>query len=621
MRKLLKISVILGLFLSGASLGQGISSYNFSRNKKIMLKQINLEGQRLLSRKTILTLADLEENSNFFIYDIEEGLARLISSGFFKNTNYNLEPLGEAFVLNISIEENPPLASIKVLDSKMLNLVELRSRLLEEDLKVGGVFSEAALVKAIDSFNNYNQDFGVFLYDVSFRVISKDEIEAAGGKFLFAQSEGEMEGLHVIIYITEIPRIFIHEIRMSGTTVSYDEILKYLHMKEKIWIDSDEELFYRYKRLKRLGFYDSVYFKLVKEPLKGPIYRLSIVTKQISTNEITTTLTAPPNIGIITAVEYYNISLFDSLQRVRVSAGWELALGAPTFLLEYTHPYFWKGFFFDATFTKSDQLEIIGQNTNRKLTNNYELKLTMGANLFGNFSSYVFQKENYSISNTVDENYDKVAGYDTLSNLFHSSGFFIVFDNLDDNFFVTQGFKAYVEYEAYWKSEIAHKFGFNGEVYLPVPVFNLIAGVANRSNILFTGAQDQETSLSLEPRMRSNVQQIETIADQQLKLTTYTTIELRFPMPEIKSIVKDYSLIIFAEAGGAWADYTLFNMAQVMYGFGAGFRLSPRKHYSSFLFQFPAGLYLGYRAGDSSAKLSLISHRDELYYINLTASF
>jgi hypothetical protein len=196
----------------------------------------------------------------------------------------------------------------------------------------------------------------------------------------------------------------------------------------------------------------------------------------------------------------------------------------------------------------------------------------------------------------------------------------LLYDNLDDNFFIRQGVKAFLEYEVFWQELMAQKLGFSGEIYLPIPTFGIIAAFAHRSYSLFTDSGDKTTSLNLDKRMRTNVQALENIAQQQIKLTTYTSMDLRFPLPA--ELVENLAFIVFAEAGGAWGDLNAISLAQTLYGFGIGFRLSPRKHYSSFLFQFPAGIYLGYRVGDNKPKVAgPISHRDKLYYINLTASF
>ncbi len=615
-----KFSLIL-IIIFFPILIQAMYVQDFSRNHKIFISDIVFNGNKIMKKKQLIDIMELGLNESFFIYEVEGGLAKLLSSGFYSNMEYKIKSEKKNYTIYITLEENEVLASIKVIDSKFLNLSVFKEQITKNKIKIGNVFSKVALEKAIDDFNIFNQAYGTFLYQVEYRLISKQEIEEANGKFLFSPSEMKAEGIHVIIYIREIPRIFIKEIKMKGTTVAYDEIMHFLKLKEKMWIYKDSELFFRFKRLRRLGFYDSIYFKLIKEPHQKFIYKLHIKTKQLDTSEVTTTLTAPPNIGLITSVEFYDISLFNTLQRFRAGAGWELNLSEPTFLLEYTHPYFWKGIFFDATFSKTDDLDTFESTSNSKLTSNYNIKLTVGANIFGNFFAYLFQNESYLISKTVDDNYEKIANTDEEKNFQHSTGILLLFDNLNDNFFITQGYKLFLEYEVFWKSNIAHKLGVNGEVYIPIPVFNLIAAVNNRSYILFTGSSDTETTLALDKRMRTNVQEITDINNQAIHLTTYTSIELRFPMKWLRKVTKDLSFVVFAEAGGAWANYDSFTMVEVNYGFGLGFRLSPRKHYSSFLFQFPAGLYLGYRAGDKKATPTLISHRDNLYYINLTASF
>ncbi|MGL4370982.1 MAG: hypothetical protein ACRCUT_15120, partial [Spirochaetota bacterium] len=284
------------------------------------------------------------------------------------------------------------------------------------------------------------------------------------------------------------------------------------------------------------------------------------------------------------------------------------------------HPYFWHGIFVDETLSKTDQLDAIKDQTDMKLTNNYNAKTTIGYNLWENLFAYLFHSERYAVSTTVDEQYDRVKSLEKKRNLYHSSGVMMVYDSLDDNFFVTEGYKLVGEYETFWQSPLAYKAQVSGELYLPAPFFSLIVALNNRTNFLFTSPDDTSTTLNLDTRMRTNVQEIQTVDDEQIKVTTYSSAEMRFPIPDLWSL-KNLSFILFMEGGGAWSDYDLVSLREVQFGGGIGIRLAPRKHYSSFLFQFPAGLYLGYRIGDSRVKPTLVSHRDDLYYINLTASF
>lgn len=605
---------------------------DFSRNKKIHLQEIKILGNYRISKKKILEILDLKEDSNFFLYEIDKAKVNLIESGFFSYDHYKIERIKyNSYKMTIQLKENPPLASVKILDEKMLNLEVLKEKFSDEHFKKGKPFSSKALERAIRAFNIYNQNYGIFLYRIQKRILTSDEIEKVKGQFLFQAEDLKQPGLHVVIYIKSVPSLYIREIKMVGLNqeypkVNYDEILDFAQFRENIWIQNDDELFFRYKRMRRLGFYSTIYFKLepIEDDFESPsrIYRLVISVKELEVSEFATVLTSPANIGVITSIEYYDIAFLNSLQRLRLGAGWEIRLGRPIFIAEYTHPYFWKKLFFDATFEKSDSVDVIKDSDNQKLINTYELKLTVGANLYGNFSGYFFQKESYLISSTVDSDYERVEGTDKQTQILHSSGLIFLFDNLDDNFFIRQGYKLSLEYEIYWQKLLAHKLGMAGELYVPLPNFGIIAAIAHRSYGLFTSNEDKETTLSLDERMRTNVQEIETSDNLQIKVTTYTSLEIRIPIPPFKKIVRDLSFVIFAEMGGAWADFDLVSLAETRYGFGIGLRLSPKKHYSSFLFSFPAAIYLGYRTGDKKPDFAgPISHRDDLYYINLTASF
>lgn len=591
---------------------------DFSDNKKLYIKDVKIIGNRLLSEKEIFDLSGFDRETGFYVDEITKGIQNLIKCGFFSEVSYIIDTTPAGYVLELHLRENPPLASLKIVESKFLDLTVLREKLKKNNVTTDMVFSPAMLEKSIEEFNIYYQNQGIFLYSVSSRIVTKEEILAEGGKFLYEPNELDKEGLHVVISIREIPRLVIGEIRMSNISISYDQILSYLGLYQGMKIQSDEELYFCYKRLRKLGFYDRVYFKLVQQD--DVVYKLIIEGKELDLSDISVTLTAPANIGLITSAEYYNIATFRTLQRFRAWAGWELLIGNPIYGLEYTHPFWYKGLFTDITFTKADSVDTIKQDSTYKLTESYEGKLTIGYNIHGNVTSYIYQDERYAVSTTTDADYNRVKGIKKGDRMYHSSGVMTVWDSLDDNFFITQGYKLVGDIETFWQSPLAYKGQFSGEIYVPVPMFNLIAAIDNRTNFLFTKKKDTTTTLSLDTRMRTNVQEIQTVDEQQVKLTTYSSAEMRFPIRDIGNL-QDLSFIIFGEAGGAWSSYSNLSLSQSRFGIGIGIRMSPRKHYSSFLFQFPAGLYLGYRIGDSNVRPTLVSHRDQLYYINLTASF
>lgn len=621
MKKLIFSLFLFFTLLFFHSFSHSLALYDFSKNQKIFLKEIKVEGLQNMTFEEFLKVAQIKPDSYFFIFELEKTILSLISSGFFLDISYNISLLQEGYQISFQLEENLPLASLKVIDGKMLDLSLLQVKLEEEGIVTGKVFSSLQLEKALDQFMMHNQSYGVFLYTLSFKEISKKEIEEVGGEFLFTKEEKEKDGVHALIHIHNLSQITITDIKMVDTTIYFDEVLNYIQLSKGVVIQEDNDLFFRYKRLKRLGFYESVFFKILPDLNNPGGHKIIIQTKQIETNPITTTLVAPPNIGIVTVLEYYNISLFNSLQRLKISGGWQLSLGSPIFSIEYTHPYFWKGLFFSANLSKNDSIDLIKDSGNQKLTQDYDFKLTTGANLYGNLFAYFFHKETYFISETVDEKYKSLSDYEKTKGFRHSSGLVFLYDNLDDSFFINQGFRISIDNELFWKKNLAYKAGFNGELYLPIPVMESVIAFVNKTEILVTHKEDKDTSLSLNPRMRTNVQEIFNINNQQIKFTLYGSAEIRFALTQIENLIKDLSFVVFIEAGGAWEDYSFISLKNTLYGFGLGLRLSPRKHYSDFLFQFPAGVYIGYRIGEDKVKPSLISHRDSLYYIHLTASF
>lgn len=249
-----KLNYILFLILFPGSLFS-ISLYEFSENQKIYIKEIILNGLSLMNREEVITIMKIDKEQNVFVYDIQNAFNNLSKSGFLKNVNYTIESNQEGYNIILTLEENSPLESIKVLDNKLLDLTILKKKLKDNNIEIGKAFSSVALEQAIDDFNIFNQNFGIFLYDVTYKIITKDDIEKIGGKFLFDQEEITKKGIHIIVYIKEIPRVFIKDIKFTNTTISYLEILNVIKLKKDTIIDKDNDLFFMYKRLRRLGFF------------------------------------------------------------------------------------------------------------------------------------------------------------------------------------------------------------------------------------------------------------------------------------------------------------------------------------------------------------------------------
>jgi outer membrane protein assembly factor BamA len=607
------------IFIAGQVRAEVVQLEEYSENYRISIGNIKISGNKILSQKEIFDTAGITAGKSPLVGDILKGIQELKNSGYFSKVSYQFNHDSNGNTLLLFVSENPTIASIKFVDIKFLDMTVFNKKMAKYNVLSGRVFSKVRLEKAIEEFTKDNQNKGIFLFMVNYRVMTSEEIKREKNFKLFDPAEISIPGIHIIVYFRNIRQMTISNIYMKGFSCEYDDLINYLMLNEGMTINSDDELFFRYKRLKRLGFFDSVYFQ--NEPIDEQKYKIVIEGKEAPVSDINTSITAPPNIGVIMTAEYFNISLFNTLQRVRAAIGWETQVQAPVFTLEYTHPYFWHALFFDVTFSKNDQADPIKDQLLYKYSRNYEGKVTVGTNIYHNLSSYIVHTEEYAISETVDMQFKRREEYARTKNLLNSTGIMAVYDNVDDNFFITQGYKIVGRCDAYWKDPIAYKVQFSGEAYLPISPANIIMAFTNRSNFLFTSSRDTTTTLTLDPRMRSNVQEIYDIENQQVKFTTYFSPELRFPMPDINEILRAISFIIFFEAGGAWSDYQKSRLDQTGYGFGCGFRLSPRKYYSTYLFQFPAGMYVGYRIGGDKVRPSLISHRDDLYYINLSASF
>jgi outer membrane protein assembly factor BamA len=342
----------------------------YSGNYRIFIGNIKISGNRILSQKEVSDIAGISAGKSALISDILKGIQELRNSGYFSKVSYQVNQDNSGNTLLLFISENPPIASIKFVDNKLLDMTVFRKKMAQYNVLSGHVLSKVKLEKAIEEFTRYNENKGIFLFMVNYRVMTSEEIKREKDFKLFNSAEILSPGVHVIVYFRDIRQMTISNIYMKGFSCEYDDLINYLALDEGMTINSDDELFFRYKRLKRLGFFDSVYFQ--NEPIDEQKYKLVIEGKEAPVSEINTSITAPPNIGVIMTAEYFNISLFNTLQRFRAALGWETQVQSPVFTLEYTHPYFWHALFFDITLSKNDQADPIKDNSLYKYSRNYE---------------------------------------------------------------------------------------------------------------------------------------------------------------------------------------------------------------------------------------------------------
>ncbi|MGL4368846.1 MAG: hypothetical protein ACRCUT_04135, partial [Spirochaetota bacterium] len=192
---------------------------DFSDNKRLYIRNVAIEGNILMSEKEIFEISGFDDKTGFYVSEISKGIQSLVRCGYFSEVSYILDPVEKGYTLALHVKENPPLASLKIIESKMLDLSILKDKFRKNNVTTDMVFSPAMLEKAIEEFNIYNQSYGIFLYTISYRVVTKEEIKKEGGRFLYGEDELDKNGVHVIVYIREIPRLVIGEIRMKDITI------------------------------------------------------------------------------------------------------------------------------------------------------------------------------------------------------------------------------------------------------------------------------------------------------------------------------------------------------------------------------------------------------------------
>ena len=101
-------------------------------------------------------------------------------------------------------------------------------------------------------------------------------------------------------------------------------------------------------------------------------------------------------------------------------------------------------------------------------------------------------------------------------------------------------------------------------------------------------------------------------------MTAYACMEFRW------RFLDQFALFFYGESAGAWERINDFAMRDLHFGIGLGLRIAPRQHYYAHIFKYPWSFSFGYNIssrGKDDISYTIVSSRDEYYYINLQASF
>jgi outer membrane protein assembly factor BamA len=152
------ICVPMVILLAAATLAYAVELDEFSENKQIYISDIVISGNNIMSEKEIFDISGFDREKGLYIREIRRGISKLKECGYFNSVTFSIAQGEKGYQLVVELRENPPLASLKVIENKMLDLSIFKKKLHENNVITDMVFSPAKLEQAIVDFNIYNRN-------------------------------------------------------------------------------------------------------------------------------------------------------------------------------------------------------------------------------------------------------------------------------------------------------------------------------------------------------------------------------------------------------------------------------------------------------------------------------
>jgi len=157
------------------------------------IKEIIIDGNKRISKETILVLGDIDINRDFTSNDLNNTLKKLYNTNFFRDIKISLSD----GILNLSLQENPIIEEIEITGIKKKSLVE---NLYEKmKLKNRMSFTEISLKKDINLINNLLKINGYYFSKIETSLIENDDLNSI--KINLNIDLGEKAKIKEIIFI------------------------------------------------------------------------------------------------------------------------------------------------------------------------------------------------------------------------------------------------------------------------------------------------------------------------------------------------------------------------------------------------------------------------------------
>ncbi len=583
---------------------------DFSNNIIFHIDKIIITKYKKFNHPFLKKIFGLRENQDYWAWEIKKILNQINNSGYIeeKSLNSHLIPTSKSRYYNLvlSFQENPTIRSIEIINTSNTKSSYLLDFLDEYNFIKDGIYNSMNYHKGIKDFLLYYQKLGVFLINIS-KEIKRDE---------------KNDTVQIKIYIFPIKQLIINSIKVQGANyLSYDKMLRLIHIRLGYPITSDSILDKSFIKLKQTGLFSEVYYNFKKiNRIKDEVIYCDLVIEVIEVDQsnFTTTTLYKNTIGPIFLAQYIHLNINGKRDRFLAQAGYEVFLNTVSFILEYTKPDLNNIFFLSTRLQKEDFVLQIADNSYR-LSEKYSIRLTFGLNIVDFFSSYIFAKEIFTKEKVIDRSGDKITtptGLVLNDNTFQTEvGLILSYNNLNDTFNPFRGIRAMGSYSIIPEGTITQLFNGQLDFYFKLN-YSFVLGFFFRGDYVVSNTN---SSLIYAYSNRKTDAQIRNV--NYVKASGYGAMELRI---STRKLLDDSYFVIFFEGGSIWERLSDFNPLDFGYGVGIGLRWSPSKYHHSFLFGFPGSINIGIKLSESGYKspsFTFLQHRDQYYYLNLTGGF
>lgn len=590
----------------------------------VRLLNIRIQGLQQMERSRLLRFFfRLPVPGEYKLHRIQAAVERVRTSGYFHQVNakYSRAAGKEGLHLELQVVERPVLHAINYAGNYLADLEKLDQLLLEAGVMRGRICNLRVARQALTRFENLLHNQGRFL----FRFWLEERSHAPGERdwfdSLFGESAPKQEARVVLVfYFFRVPLLRIRQVVIEGArNVPQQGIHRRLTIAAGDTVNDDRVLARSLRRIRQLGIFSSVELQL-RFVGKSNLADVVIRVKEVASADFNSSIGLTSRGAFTAALDYFNYSIGPSLARLSGATIFNFASSDLDFTLHYSLPYFLDRYFLGLQLKKQTATAAY-DDTWDNVQETLDLDVTFGLRLLPALSAYCILNSSLSFLyyRTIDGADNGLSEQPGGERRFVDSslGIMLLFRTVDDNFYPTRGIRTYLtashsllsQYQAYLRLD------YKLEAYLPL-LNRLVAALYGHLSGLVTS--DPDLSLSLEERRRTTAQDDLALGVEQKKFSAFGSLEFRI------QVWQDFYLVLFGESGGVWATANQARFRDLSWGIGLGLRVAPREHYFAHIFKYPWSCNIGYNISnkeDPELSFSVVSARDEYYYINLQSSF